>query len=287
MTHDARRASLPGDSTVEPVERPVPEPGPRPGAAGDEGVVDLRQRHPGDLPRAPRPRARGLPGRDRRPRAVRPGGRGRPGLPPAARGRPGRRLPHRRLRGLRRVPQRLPDRLHRPSRAAYGWQRDGGHADYLLAEENTCLPLPDSLSYVDGALRLLRVRHGLRGAAAARASPAGTRLLVTGLGPVGLAAAMLGAGDGRRRRSSAPTSPPERLRAGRRPRPGRRRRRRPTTTRPTGSPELTGGRGCAASHRLLGQRGRPGTLALASTATWGRCAFVGRGRPGRASTCRS
>ena len=37
-------------------------------------------------------------------------------------------------------------------RAAYGWQRDGGHADYLLAEEDTCVALPDELSYVDGAL---------------------------------------------------------------------------------------------------------------------------------------
>src|SRR5664280_3924727 len=39
-----------------------------------------------------------------------------------------------------------------PSRAAYGWQRDGGHAQYLLAEERTCIPLPDELSFVDGAL---------------------------------------------------------------------------------------------------------------------------------------
>ena len=31
-----------------------------------------------------------------------------------------------------------------PSRAAYGWQRDGGHAEYLLAEERTCLLLPRS-----------------------------------------------------------------------------------------------------------------------------------------------
>jgi len=78
-----------------------------------------------------------------------------------------------------------------PLRAAYGWQRDGGHAEYLLAEENTCVRLPDSLSYVDGALsacgfgtvyEALR-RVGLSGA---------DRLLITGLGPVGLAAAMLG-----------------------------------------------------------------------------------------------
>ena len=34
-------------------------------------------------------------------------------------------------------------------RKAYGWQRDGGHAPYLLAEEEDCVPLPDAL----------RVRH--------------------------------------------------------------------------------------------------------------------------------
>src|SRR5215218_10351575 len=38
-----------------------------------------------------------------------------------------------------------------PARAAYGWQRDGGHADLLLADEITCIPLPDELSFVDGA----------------------------------------------------------------------------------------------------------------------------------------
>ncbi len=73
----------------------------RAGAPGDEGVLDLRQRHPGDLPRAPRSRARGLPGRGRRPRALRRGRRGRPGLPPAHPRRPGRGLPHRRLRDVR------------------------------------------------------------------------------------------------------------------------------------------------------------------------------------------
>ena len=33
-----------------------------------------------------------------------------------------------------------------PLRAAYGWQRDGGHADFCVAEENTCVALPDDLS---------------------------------------------------------------------------------------------------------------------------------------------
>jgi threonine dehydrogenase-like Zn-dependent dehydrogenase len=39
-----------------------------------------------------------------------------------------------------------------PHRAAYGWQRDGGHAAYLVAEENTLVRLPENLSYTDGAL---------------------------------------------------------------------------------------------------------------------------------------
>ena len=39
-----------------------------------------------------------------------------------------------------------------PLRAAYGWQRDGGHAEYLLAEENCLVALPDELTYLDGAL---------------------------------------------------------------------------------------------------------------------------------------
>src|SRR6266498_2606295 len=78
-----------------------------------------------------------------------------------------------------------------PYRAAYGWQRDGGHAEYLLAEERTCLPLPDGLSYLDGAL--VSCGFGTAYEALLRLDVTGRdRLLVTGLGPVGLAAAMLG-----------------------------------------------------------------------------------------------
>ena len=39
-----------------------------------------------------------------------------------------------------------------PQRAAHGWQRDGGHAPYLLTEEEVCVVLPQPLSYTDGAL---------------------------------------------------------------------------------------------------------------------------------------
>ena len=80
---------------------------------------------------------------------------------------------------------------HSKYRAAYGWQRDGGHAPYLLAEENTCIALPDNLTYVDGAL--VACGFGTAWEALTRIKVSGwDRLLITGLGPVGLAAAMLG-----------------------------------------------------------------------------------------------
>jgi threonine dehydrogenase-like Zn-dependent dehydrogenase len=80
---------------------------------------------------------------------------------------------------------------HSPLRAAYGWQRDGGHADYLLAEERSCLPLPDELSFVDGAC--VACGFGTAYEALLRAGVGGNdRLFVAGLGPVGLAAGMLG-----------------------------------------------------------------------------------------------
>ena len=36
-------------------------------------------------------------------------------------------------------------------RRAYGWQRDGGMAPYILAEEKDLIPLPEPLTYKDGA----------------------------------------------------------------------------------------------------------------------------------------
>ena len=75
-------------------------------------------------------------------------------------------------------------------RAAYGWQRDGGHAEFLLAEERTLVALPNELSYLDGAM--VACGLGTAYAACLRAAVSGRdRVLITGLGPVGLAAAML------------------------------------------------------------------------------------------------
>ena len=75
-------------------------------------------------------------------------------------------------------------------RRAYGWQRDGGMAEYLLAEEKDLVYLPDALSYVDGAQVACgfgTVYEGLE-----KIGVSGNdAVLVTGLGPVGLATAAL------------------------------------------------------------------------------------------------
>ena len=39
-----------------------------------------------------------------------------------------------------------------PERRAYGWQRDGALAEYMVADVSTCIHLPDFLTYEDGAM---------------------------------------------------------------------------------------------------------------------------------------
>jgi threonine dehydrogenase-like Zn-dependent dehydrogenase len=160
-----------------------------------------------------------------------------------------------------------------PSRAAYGWQRDGGHADFLLAEEVTCLPLPDSLSYVDGAL--VSCGFGTAYEALLRLDVSGRdTLLVTGLGPVGLAAAMLARAmgvasvvgtdvSGERRALAVELGVvDEAVEAG--------------STAGDRLDDLTGGQGFSATLDASGNASAR-QLALSRTGTWGRCAFVGEG----------
>jgi threonine dehydrogenase-like Zn-dependent dehydrogenase len=75
-------------------------------------------------------------------------------------------------------------------RRAYGWQRDGGMADYLVAEEKDLIFLPEELSYADGAQVACgfgTVYEGLQ-----KLGISGNEsVLITGLGPVGLAAGAL------------------------------------------------------------------------------------------------
>ena len=160
-----------------------------------------------------------------------------------------------------------------PQRAAYGWQRDGGHAAYLLAEENTLVGLPEGMTYVDGAL--CACGFGTAWEALTRMAVSGAdRLLVTGLGPVGLAAAMLG-------RALGATSiigtdiVPERLALA---------EKLDLVDHALPADDdalakvkhLTAGAGCEASIDCSGAAGGR-LLALQGTRQWGRCAFVGEG----------
>ncbi|ASO20165.1 threonine dehydrogenase-like Zn-dependent dehydrogenase [Actinoalloteichus hoggarensis] len=158
------------------------------------------------------------------------------------------------------------------ARAAYGWQRDGGNADYILVEETTCVRLPDELSYVDGALIACgfgTAYEGLRRVAVSGEDD----LLVVGLGPVGLAAAMIGRGMGARRIIGVEPSA----------------RRRAwadgldlfDATVGVDAPgeaiaELTAGRGTSTAIDCSGSRAGRGT-AVENTAEWGRVSLVGEG----------
>lgn len=75
-------------------------------------------------------------------------------------------------------------------RAAYGWQRDGGMAPYILADEKDLVLLPDELTYTDGAQ--VACGFGTVYEALEKIGVSGDdAVLVVGLGPVGLAALML------------------------------------------------------------------------------------------------
>jgi threonine dehydrogenase-like Zn-dependent dehydrogenase len=78
-----------------------------------------------------------------------------------------------------------------PRRAAYGWQRDGGHADLILAEERDCILLPDFVSFLDGACVACGFGTAYEGLLRGQVSGRDA-LAIVGLGPVGLAAALLG-----------------------------------------------------------------------------------------------
>lgn len=158
-----------------------------------------------------------------------------------------------------------------PQRAAYGWQRDGGHAPYMLAEERTLVRLPDELTFIDGAM--VSCGLGTSYAACLRANVSGRdAVLITGLGPVGMGTAMLCRAMGAR--VVGVESVPERL----------------TLAAQLGVDEVvppgdnalaqlletTGGRGfevafdCSGNHQAR-------QLCLAAARAWGRVVYVGEG----------
>lgn len=75
-------------------------------------------------------------------------------------------------------------------RRAYGWQRDGGMAEYLLAEEKDLIFLPHELSFADGAQVACGFGTVYEGLMKVGVS-GNDAVLITGLGPVGLATGAL------------------------------------------------------------------------------------------------
>lgn len=158
-------------------------------------------------------------------------------------------------------------------RAAYGWQRDGGNAEYCLADESDCVALPDSLSYVDGAC--VACGFGTCYEAIQRIGVSGDdRVLVVGLGPMGLAALMIAKGRGATTCIGVDVVP-ERVELARQQGLG-------DLLLTAGDDALahikdaTEGKGCEATIDCSGNtHGRQ--LAIRGTRQWGRCAFVGEG----------
>ena len=279
MGQTMRGAILPGNSTVEFREVPVPEPGPgqvlvRIGASSICGsdIRAIYRAHLGKGPEAYQPGT--IAGHEPAGQVVAVG-------PRCRRIREGDRVVVYHITGCGVCRDCLEGYMiscqSAEHRKAHGWQRDGGHAPYMLTEENACVVLPDSLSYVDGAFcacgfgtawEALR-RIGVNGA---------DRLLITGMGPVGLAAAMLARGLGAGPIYGTDISDARldlALHKGLLDDAWN-----PATTGEEAIlhelAELTGGMGCettldcsgAASARLM---------ALKATRQWGRCAFVGEG----------
>ena len=160
-----------------------------------------------------------------------------------------------------------------PHRAAYGWQRDGGMAPYILCEERDLLALPDQLSYCDGAQ--VACGFGTVYEAIEKIGICGNdAVLVVGLGPVGLAALMVAKAMGANQLIGV-ESIPERIALAQelgladhivQPGEGALEQIR----------QLTGGRGvekaldCSAAD--LGRQ-----LAIRATRQWGKIAMVGEG----------
>ena len=166
-------------------------------------------------------------------------------------------------------------------RKAYGWQRNGGMAPYIVAEENDLVALPDTLSYADGAQVACgfgTVYEGLE-----KIGISGNdAVLITGLGPVGLAAAMLCRAMGASRIIGI-EAVPERLRIASRLKLRRQGREKLFDTVLKAGPSnvdevrgLTGGMGCeeavecsANPHARL--------TAVQATRKWGLIVLIGEG----------
>lgn len=158
-------------------------------------------------------------------------------------------------------------------RAAYGWQRDGGMAPYVLADEKDLVLLPDELSYLDGAQ--IACGFGTVYEALEKIAVSGNdAVLVVGLGPVGLATLQLAKAMGANLTIGVEVKEDRRLMA-----------KELGLADHVFSPneetlqyilDLTGGHGVEKAVDCSANEGGR-TLAIRATRPWGKIAFVGEG----------
>lgn len=158
-------------------------------------------------------------------------------------------------------------------RQAYGWQRNGGMAPYILAEEKDLVALPDELTYKDGAQ--VACGFGTVYEAIEKIGVCGNdAVLVTGLGPVGLAALMLAKAMGAEKLIGVEVNP-YRIELAKKLNlvdyvftPGENTLQQIL--------DVTGGMGC---ERVIECSANDGgrQLAIRATRQWGKVAFVGEG----------
>lgn len=159
-------------------------------------------------------------------------------------------------------------------RRAYGWQRDGGHADLILTDEADLVALPDDLTFVDGAC--VACGFGTAYEALLQSQLSGRDdLVVTGLGPVGLAVALLGRALGAARIVGVDPAPQRReLAAGLGVLDGI-----VDSASQTALADIRDALGRADASVCVDASGVGAAqeLALSATARWGRCVLVGEG----------
>jgi len=158
-----------------------------------------------------------------------------------------------------------------PEKAAYGGGRDGGHAEYMLAEERTLVALPDELNFADGAMLACSASTAygatLRGEVTARDT-----VLVVGLGPVGLCAVQFCVALGARVIAVEPNA----LRATRALELGVEKVFAPGEEATQGVADWTKGAGVSVSIECAGND-RAREFCLEAIGQWGRVVYVGFG----------
>ncbi len=154
----------------------------------------------------------------------------------------------------------------------YGSGAHGGNADYELIEDYMCVPMPDGLSYEEGAA--IACGTGTAYQALRRLDVSGRDVLaVFGQGPVGLSGTFLGAHMGARVIAVDPVAERRELAEA----SGAWRSIDPMRDDPVSAIyELTGGRGADCTLDATGI-GEVRANAIRSTRIWGRACLVGEG----------